>query len=199
MWYLEIRYSTADRALPGGATHQSTEQKIVCTGTRLFQRPRIFVSNTGVHDLDVYWPVQELIATGVEPLMSIHSLCSESGWLPSNTVFHVQHTLAKTVPYANRVQVATPFLRIVIASNIAKIFGIYLTIRMCSTGHIITSGDAVASSLKALEDFTRGNCTSTKWKTRRSVGDSDVKPWRITKKPKMFILGGTRILSFATM
>jgi hypothetical protein len=155
--------------------------------------------NTTREILDLNWLVQTLMATGHISLTSIHLLCLGNGSLPSDTTFHVQHAIARKLPYANRVQVAVPFLGIVIVANIAKLAGIYLTTRMCSTGHTITSDDAITSFLQAPEALTQGKCTSTKSSICRFTEELEPKLWRVVKKPRMLVLGSARIWSFTIM
>lgn len=109
---------------------------------------------------ELKWPQAVTIKTHEAVTLKHHtSLCEEGGWLLPGIAFHVQNARAKVIPYANRVQVAIVFLTIVLACNIAKIVGIYLTIQMCSSGHLITIGDAVASFLENPEPFTKTKCT----------------------------------------
>lgn len=145
---------------------------------------------------ELEWPRPRTIEThGTGTLKDQISLCEEGGWLLPGTAFHVQYAHAKVIPYANRVQVAIIFLAIVVACNMAKIIGIYLTIRMCSSGHIITVGDAVASFLESPEPLTKGKCILKKPKQFSSAVDIKTKPWCSRKRPMMFILGGTRVWS----
>jgi hypothetical protein len=60
------------------------------------------------------------------------TICPGTGWLQYHSAFHVLRARAKVNGLANRVQVAIPFLSIVIASNIVKVIGIYLTIKAYS-------------------------------------------------------------------
>jgi hypothetical protein len=87
------------------------------------------------------------------------------------------------------------FLSIVIASNITKMTGIYLTIWKYSTGHIITVGDAVGSFLQQPEPATRGMCNMKKSDILAGRRKEESRPWCENSKLMVSVLGGTRIWS----
>lgn len=127
-------------------------------------------------------------------------VCPETGWLvETKSMFHVHHARAKPRGHSSRIQIALPFLAIVISSNIAKVTGIFLTTRVCSSGHIVTVGDAVATFLEKPEPITEGKCTSTKSSLTRHIETAEMQPWVLQKKPVLSILGGTRAWSIIIM
>ncbi|KAH6621842.1 hypothetical protein C7974DRAFT_377502 [Boeremia exigua] len=135
-------------------------------------------------------------------LAQAFGVCSNSGWLrsPSNLPLHVHSARAKQLLYGSKVQLALPFLCIVIVANIAKIVGILLTLRTCSAGPIVTIGDAVASFLERPETSSKGQCVLV----TPSLFEKDfVEPpnelggqvWRSRRLPIMSLLGGTPLWS----
>jgi hypothetical protein len=97
------------------------------------------------------------------------------------------------------VQVAIPFLSIVIVSNIVKVLGIFFTIRLHSTGYIITMGDAVASFLQHPETITKDMCSLKKSELLSSSHKSPLKPWYVRRRWIISVLGGTRAWSVTVM
>ncbi|KAH7062959.1 hypothetical protein BKA63DRAFT_189701 [Paraphoma chrysanthemicola] len=124
---------------------------------------------------------------------SHENICPGTGWLKSYPALHVKHARAKISKLGTRVQVALPFLSIVIASNVIKVIGIWLTIKTYSKEHLLTGGDAIASFLKTPEPMTAGRCTLTQSQRHRYGRESGVKPWTVIRKPTLFVLGGARV------
>jgi hypothetical protein len=79
----------------------------------------------------------------------------------------VHHALAKPIPYGSAGDMALPFILVVITANLVKAMAFILAPRICSTGRIVTIGDAISSFLEIPEDTTRGKCTPTKRKLVR--------------------------------
>jgi hypothetical protein len=167
--------------------------------------PRFMVNTTDFWDNgdefpDLEWPSSyEVKANTSQTLRDHFELCPKDGWLRPTTAFHVQNAWAKVVPYANRVQVALPFLAIVIVSNMVKIIGIWFAIRMHSADHVITTGDAVATFLKKPELATQGKCTLAQPEICAPIGDAKPQPWQTKREFMINALGGARIWSATIM
>jgi hypothetical protein len=165
------------------------------------QSSRFFVDADELRDNEaalpkVAWPAPYAIAAnGSRTLDDYLKICPDGGWLTPATAFHVAYARAKANPYANRVQVAIPFLAVVILSNIVKIFGIFFAIRMRASEHLMTGGDAIASFLERPEPETKNKCTLHRPQLCSLTYNGEVKPWRIVRKPTMIVLGGTRAWS----
>ncbi|KAH7071048.1 hypothetical protein FB567DRAFT_598307 [Paraphoma chrysanthemicola] len=123
----------------------------------------------------------------------IGNICPGTGWLQAHPALYVKHARAKINNLANRVQVAIPFLCVVIACNFIKVIGIWLTIKTYSNEHLLTGGDAIASFLNTPEPTTAGRCTLTKSQRHRYGRESEVKPWTVKNKATLFVLGGARV------
>jgi hypothetical protein len=170
---------------------------------RFFVRSDEFLSNkTALPELA--WPKYTIKADGSLKLDDYFELCPDGGWLgpPLDgesrapvTAFHVTYARAKVNRYGNRVQIATLFLTIVIFSNIVKIVGIYFAIRMRSSGHLITAGDAIASFLERPESSTKGKCTLTRPQLCSRNYYGTIKPWHVVQKASIVVLGGARAWS----
>jgi hypothetical protein len=170
---------------------------------RFFVRSDEFLSNkTALPELT--WPKYTIKADGSLKLDDYFELCPDGGWLgpPLDgelrapvTAFHVTYARAKVNRYGNRVQIATLFLTIVIFSNIVKIVGIYFAIRMRSSGHLITAGDAIASFLERPESSTKGKCTLTRPQLCSCNYYGTIKPWQVVQKASIVVLGGARAWS----
>lgn len=117
-------------------------------------------------------------------IMDQIGLCPNKDWLLA-TPLHVGYAMAEIIPDSSKVQIALPFLLIVIAANIAKVVAIFLTLRTCSPTHIITVGDAVSSFLQRPEKRLKVKSTLEKvsyW--------SDMEGWVFHKMPAVALLGG---------
>jgi hypothetical protein len=161
-----------------------------------FFRPLVYLPDTNQSPPDSPWPgprsIQAGEAVGVQGVLDA---CPKNGWLGPSTAFHVKEARAKVNSYANRVQIAIPFLSIVIIANFIKVIAIYSTIRMQSSGHLITAGDAIASFLEHPEPATRGMCTLTKSQLCSPGSEKEAKPWQVVKEPMAVVLGGSRMWS----
>jgi hypothetical protein len=187
--------NTIDVTQPGNGTFEPKPR----------QNSRFFVDADEMRDYDaglpkVAWPApQAIVANGSRILDDYLKICPDGGWLTPATGFHVTYARAKVNPYANRVQVAIPFLIVVILSNIAKVAGIYFAIQMQSTGHLITGGDAIASFLERPEPATKGKCTLNRPQLCSQAVYEANTPWRAIRRPILIVLGGARAWSTTTM
>jgi hypothetical protein len=161
-----------------------------------FFRSLVYLPDTNQTLPDSPWPgprsIQAGEAVGVQGVLAA---CPKNGWLGPSTAFHVKEARAKVNSYANRVQIAIPFLSIVIIANFIKVIAIYRTIRIQSSGHLITAGDAIASFLEHPEPATRGMCTLTKSQLCSPGSEKEAKPWQVVKEPMAVVLGGSRMWS----
>lgn len=149
---------------------------------------------------DLQWPSSYAVHENTsQTLANYFEVCLEDGWLLPTTAFHVQDAQAKVNPYANRVQVAIPFLSVVILSNIVKIASIWFTIRMQSSDYIFITGDAVATFFERPEPATEGKCTLTRPQLCDPRTKVKMRPWRIDRKVLIVVLGGARVWSAMTM
>ena len=167
------------------------------------QSSRLFMSVDDLRDNfteapALNWPQPYLIEAG-NATKSVWELCPDDGWLHWESAFHVQHARAKVHHLANRVQVAIPFLAIVIASNIAKVIGIYFTIKLYTVDRVISVGDAVASFLEHPEPATKDKCTLKKSQLCVPDDKSGARPWKASSKQMVLVLGGTRVWSATIM
>jgi hypothetical protein len=161
-----------------------------------FFRPLADALDTNQTLPDSPWPEPHFIQAGGDVgARDWLTACPKTGWLGPSTAFHVKEARAKVNSYANRVQIAIPFLSIVIVANFIKVIAIYSTLRMQSSGHLITAGDAIASFLERPEPATRGMCTLTKSQLCSSRSEREPEPWRVTKEPMAVVLGGSRMWS----
>lgn len=143
-------------------------------------------------DLQSQWPKFSEVKVPARYLDQI-DICDGTGWLakPTNASLHVNYAFARIRPYASKVQLGLPFLATVIVANILKVIAIFLTIRNCSSGHIITVGDAIATFLRAPEATTVGKCMFSQRELTNSE-ESWPRPWHLRRKQIMSILGGKR-------
>jgi hypothetical protein len=118
--------------------------------------------------------------------------------------FRVNYAQARRHPYGSKVQVALPFLCIVIVSNLAKVICLALTIRSCSIQHVVTIGDAIMKFLEIPEPTSEGRCvymTPSKFETDliKLRDFSGGLTWRSRRLPMLSLLGGTRVWSMTVM
>lgn len=150
-----LNYSTWPVALRREGPHMIPEQS---------QQIKVFtdMDNFTSHPAEfpkVQLPMPQTISTqGNKTTMNTWTFCPDSGWQLPGSGFHIKHAQSKPVSSGSRVQVAVWFLVIVILCNISKVVGISMAIRTCSTAHIVTVGDAVASFLETPEELTEGKC-----------------------------------------
>lgn len=123
------------------------------------------------------------------------SLCDGSGWLatPTHASLHVIYAFARIRPYVSKVQMGILFLIVVIASIFMQIAGIDFTIRMFSSGHIVTVGDAIASFLERMDPDTARKCMLSQSGVLRAAGPLHPPPWYVKKKQIMSALVGKRV------
>jgi hypothetical protein len=122
-------------------------------------------------------------------------LCARSDgttWLdaPFNASLRIDYAYARIKPYGSKVQIGLPFLIIVLTANIVKVACIIFTLRTCSSGHIVTVGDAVATFLEVEDPGTAGQCMQTQQRLR---GDSDkikLQSWQPKTRRMASIIGG---------
>ncbi|KAH6616882.1 hypothetical protein C7974DRAFT_53732 [Boeremia exigua] len=153
------------------------------------------INDSSQYNLDVQrlWPKFDEVRVP-DRYHSQLSLCKGTGWLarPTHTSFHVNYAFARVRPYASKVQIGLPFLAVVILSNMVKIVGIFLTIRTCSSGHIFTVGDAVATFLGNPEVITKGKCMLSQRELSKQCETPRPQPWHVKKKQILSTLGGKR-------
>jgi hypothetical protein len=110
-----------------------------------------YLNGSGISLPQLNWPQFRAIVDGI-------TLCPDSTSWMAQYPSQIQHALAQPTPYASRVHVALPFVLIVIAANFIKTAAFILTLRTCSTGHIVTIGDAIASFLESSDNSSTGKC-----------------------------------------
>jgi hypothetical protein len=161
-----------------------------------FFRPLVESLSPNTSYPDLPWPSSYFIQAGGDVgARGVLTACPKNDWLGPLTAFHVKEARAKINSYANRVQIAIPFLSIVIIANLIKVIAIYSTLRMQSSGHLITAGDAIASFLEHPEPAMRGMCTLTKSQLCSSRSEKEPKAWHVIKEPMAVVLGGSRMWS----
>lgn len=139
------------------------------------------------------WPKPLIIRVNeIKAITEVINLCSEKDYL-LDAPLHVSYAMAQRIPNASKVQIALPFLIIVVVANIIKIIAIWITLWTCSSGHIITVGDAISSFLQYPEMRSAGKCTFEKSGLIRSSKPLDTEPWFYHKKPIVSLLGGRRL------
>ncbi|KAF2648043.1 hypothetical protein K491DRAFT_699231 [Lophiostoma macrostomum CBS 122681] len=99
--------------------------------------------------------------------------CEKSGWLADHPL-RVGYALAEPSQATSKVQIGLYFTIIVILANSLKAVAIFMTLRMCSSRHLLTVGDAVASYLERPEARSAGQCLLERADILRS--DKPAKP-----------------------
>jgi hypothetical protein len=129
------------------------------------------------------------------------TLCDSDGWIarPSMASLHVKHAHARVRSQISGVQIGIPFLSIVILANIFKVVGIYFALRICSSGHVITVGDAVATFLKTPEADTENKCSLSQRQVLQGDGVHQPQFWTVRNKGTMSIIGGKRLGTAANL
>lgn len=195
VWFGNESFNIAAKLTP----NLTTMDPIIQTSRYVVPRDDYAVDTTGRYPT-LEWPgPYKIQANSSDSLLSHLQICPDTGWLSSASAFHVQFGRAKKNPYANRVQIAIPFLSLVIASNLIKIACIFSAIKMLSPGHIITVGDAVATFLNQPDISTRGKCIQSKAQLCAPEKELSTTPWRQIQRPNFTVLGGKRVWSMAIM
>lgn len=129
------------------------------------------------------------------------TLCDSDGWIarPSMASLHVKHAHARVRSQISGVQIGIPFLSIVILANIFKVIGLYFALRICSSGHVITVGDAVATFLKIPEADTEKKCILSQRQVLQGDGVHQPQHWTVRTKGTMSIIGGKRLGTAANL
>jgi len=116
-------------------------------------------------------------------VMNKDSWCSrqDSRALP----VHVQYGLSEELRDGSTVQVALPFMLIVIICNMLKVVAIWCTLRQDFSSIILTQGDAVASFLEVPDVTTVGKCMLDKRAILKNLRDplqEDGFRWRASRQ-----------------
>jgi hypothetical protein len=103
----------------------------------------------------VPWPHFNQVNVTDSKLSDVLTICP-SYWIsnPGNSSYHVNYAYAKSRQSTSKVQVALPFLGVVIFMNVVKVICLFLTLRACSSPHVVTVGDAVSTYLESPEAIT---------------------------------------------
>lgn len=138
------------------------------------------VSNRTESDLiypTINWPSFPVVITNdsVQRFPEGARLCPGSSWLQGYPL-QIHHAFAEPVEFNTRVQIALPFIIIVIVANALKSAAIFATIKTCSSDQIITIGDAVSSFLEHPEPSSSGKCTLSKNKFLQLKRNKQTKP-----------------------
>lgn len=150
-----------------------------------------YINGSGISLPQLNWPqFPTIYARDKTSIVDGITLCPDSTSWMAQYPFQIQHALAQPTPYASRVHMALPFVLIVIAANIIKTAAFILTLRTCSTGHIVTIGDAIASFLENPDDSLTGKCTLSKKKLVHSPPNIRIKPWHVQEKLIISVIGG---------
>jgi hypothetical protein len=130
------------------------------------------------------------------------SLCTRTDgtmWLgrPSSVSFRVDYAFAKVRPYGSKIQIGIPFLVIVVVANGLKVLCIYFTLRQCSSGSIVTVGDAVATFLRDPDPLTKDKCMYTQAQLLEKSGEKvEPRPWKQERRRKAAVIGGKGVTIF---
>jgi len=111
---------------------------------------------------------------------SIIPFCDGTSWL-MNSPFKVDYALAKPMVKSSKVQFALLFMLIVILANTLKVVSIFMTLRLCSSRHNLTLGDAIASFVEYPEEITLGQCTKKWYDLLTNSVNTKPRPWKRRK------------------
>ncbi|KAF2872792.1 hypothetical protein BDV95DRAFT_606364 [Massariosphaeria phaeospora] len=133
---------------------------------------------------------KRLVETG-EMSVNMESLI----YRPSHVEFHVP----TPIPDFGQVQVALPFIGLVIAANFVKAVAILLTIRKCRSRPIITVGDAIASYLEHPDAISPAQHSPAEASHLNSRSPVTLRPWKSEKTSFNAILGGSPLRALITL
>lgn len=128
-------------------------------------------------------------------------LCdNENGWLSVPRLpLRNGHARAKVRLQGNKVQIALPFLITVVLDNFVKVICIFMTLRTCSSNHIITVGDAVASFLETPDVDTNNKCLRTQRQLLEWKGSHSPQVWHSSRQRMATLIGGKRIWTIVNL
>jgi hypothetical protein len=86
---------------------------------------------------------------------------NRDGWM--NPPLRLDSGYSEPRSTASAIQIALPFMIVVVLCNALKLIAIYYTLKESFSEHVITQGDAIASFLEYPERSTLGLCTLDKW------------------------------------
>ncbi|KAF2119634.1 hypothetical protein BDV96DRAFT_629163 [Lophiotrema nucula] len=131
-------------------------------------------------------------------LLCAEPQCPNTTWLTDHPV-RIDYALAERLEHSSKVQVSLAYILVVITSNSIKMIAIYLTLRICSTGHLLTAGDAIASYLQRPEDASKERCTYGKPDIVRLKGRSGARRWYYKGQRIISVLDGKKVGSNLTL
>ena len=129
---------------------------------------------------------------------SIIPFCDGTSWL-MNFPFKVDYALAKPMVNSSKVQFALLFMLIVIFANILKVVTLFMTLRICSSRHNLTLGDAIASFMEYPEEITLGQCTTKRYDLLTNGMNTEPRPWKRRKVRLLTMLRGNLRTSGLTL
>jgi hypothetical protein len=89
---------------------------------------------------------------------SSSKLAVSDSWILTPSL-HISHAYSIRTEKSSAIQIALPFMVIVVICNAVKVFAIFCTLRALGAGDIIlTQGDAIASFLQRPDMMTVGSC-----------------------------------------
>jgi hypothetical protein len=87
---------------------------------------------------------------------------------------------------SSSIQVALPFMLVVVVCNALKVLAVYYTLRESSSQHLVTQGDAISSFLERPDPTTLGYCTLDKETIVKVVNkpvNEELQLWKVQLQP----------------
>lgn len=109
---------------------------------------------------NVVWPKPITINASSTVTWKQALTLSPDNW--NNDSLHISYAYSKPVKNGAMVQIALPFMVIVVICNAVKVLVIYFTIRETFTSSLLTQGDAIESFLRTPDISTVGKCMMDK-------------------------------------
>lgn len=96
---------------------------------------------------------------------------NKDGWLiqESDHSLHVDRAASRKTDRESKVQLAIPFMSIVLVCNLVKVIVMFLILLNDHEHHLVTNGDALASFLENPDHTTVGYCVASEEDIKRSI------------------------------
>jgi hypothetical protein len=145
-------------------------------------------------DIDKQWPQFDdvYVPNRYQDNLTLCTRTDGTIWLvsPSDASLRVEYAFAKVQPYASKIQIGIPFLAVVIVANSLKVTCIFFTLRQCSSGSIVTVGDAIATFLQDPDPLTKDKCLYTQVQLREKSEKVEPRYWKQKRRRKASVIGG---------
>lgn len=128
----------------------------------------------GIPPID--WSLSMLVKPVSDQTWRSFISADQQGWVMTNmdvtglgVGYHVLTAAGDQADDGSKVQIALPFMAVVVASNLAKVIAMWYVLRRMNRDVLVTTGDAIQSFLQRPDTHTIGHCMSSEQEIKRCL------------------------------